>query len=1145
MRAARALALAASLVPAAPGAQPLRLGEVAERGGTVIGRVCLDADGDGRCGPGEPGVAGARLLGEGGAVALADGDGRFHLLEVPARVLRPDRAAYGGHAVTAEGLGATRAFELAPLGAVQIELAVPPAPARQPPSVAPGLAPGGAPERLADGRLRWDLGGRTAPGARLVAGGERAIAGPDGAFSLPVVLAPGENRLAVLVVAPDGGAALHAWKVHLARRREGGDLVAPERPEPLFPFQVSARRGGALVTGRLAPGLGVRVGGTAARPAPDGSFAAFAPSSHATLEVVDAGGRVLAAGALPPGADEGLRGVGMAELEVSFLGDPGVLVTGRGAGAARGRIGPLELEAGVDLDDRDRDDALADLARPRDGLVTEHALDPARTLAEPGDDGAAGDLNAPRGRAWARARADGLRLDLGAARAGITGGELGRYDRALFGAKALAARAVGPVRVEAGAFGATLREDARGNAPAAPAHDVLAATGGASLWLAHGDVVPGSEALRVEWRDPLTGRVARQARLVRGEDYEIDWTSGRVVLATPLASVGGAPSVATGDPFLAPRAEVIADYLHAVAGSAAEDLHGGRLGAAVGPLALSAHGAREERTEGSWSLAAGRVTLDLGPRLRVHGEAARSEGTLFVRGGGPGFVRSTDGGHAFGAAPAPGGGANAVHVDASGGAGPARLAAWWREREAGYSDGEFLEARDARERGAELTVLGTALSGSALWAERRGPDPADPAGLAPLDATRAVVRAGWRGDRLDLVAEGVHAVTDTALHGEETSAGLRAGWRVDPALSVELSHHQGVRVEGEGARDPTFTAAGASLVRRRETLAVRGGWGPEVGPRLLVSVERRGPGEAVYGTFTADPDAPDLLGGRSEVSALGARRRAGGAEVFAEEQFGRDAFGLRTARVFGASLEPAAGLRVSLTGERGERLRLDGSRAARRGGAGAAGAVMGPLRLAVRGELRAEGDGSQAAAGGAAEWRAGPGLAFSLRAGWVNGSFEGRRGLGFDATLAGALRRERASVLASLSRVAERRPGAVRRDAVLARLATAARASRVELGLGAGVSLQEAAGGRDDRLAGSVRTRVRLAGPLDAAVEYARRASLRGGALGALDAVRAEAGVTEGENRLALGYTFVGFGGDGLTPAADTGRLYVRAQLAY
>jgi hypothetical protein len=125
------------------------------------------------------------------------------------------------------------------------------------------------------------------------------------------------------------------------------------------------------------------------------------------------------------------------------------------------------------------------------------------------------------------------------------------------------------------------------------------------------------------------------------------------------------------------------------------------------------------------------------------------------------------------------------------------------------------------------------------------------------------------------------------------------------------------------------------------------------------------------------------------------------------------------------------------------------------------------------------------------------------------------------------------------------RPGEVRRDGVVSRLAATASAGRFEAGLGGGVAFQRVAGGSDDRVSGSVRARVRVWGPFDGAAEYDRRAPLGGERLGALDAVRVEAGVGNGEGRLAVGYTFIGFGGDGLTPAEDTGRLYVRAQLTY
>jgi hypothetical protein len=1140
--AARGLAAAAALLPAGARAQEVTFSEAPAPGGAVIGRVCLDRDGDGRCAEGEIGVAGARLLGEGGQVALADGAGRFHLLEVPGRMLLGDRVAYGGHAIAVEGLGVRRAFELGLLGAARVDLAVAPPPLAAPPALAPGGGPGGAPAREPDGRMRWDLAARTAPGAAVHAGAERAVAGADGAVAVPVTLAPGENRLGIVAVSPDGGAAAWEWPVFLAPRRAGGDLVAPSEPVRLAVFHVASRPGGALVSGRVAPGHAVRVGEVRVVPGAGGEFAAFAPEGGAGIELLDDAGRVVATAPLvPERAGAEVRAIAaLAEVEVSFFGDPGVLVTARGAGATRVRLGAVELEAGVDLDDRDRDAGLAALLRPRDALTLEHALDPERSLWVTGDDAAADDRNAARGRIWARVEAPGARLELGSARSGLVAGELGRHDRALFGAAGRAEAELGPVRVGASAFGATLREDAGGNAPPAAAHDVLLATGGAALWLSRGGVVPGSEALRVEWRDPVTGRLAEERRLVRGVDYELDWISGRVVLAVPLPSVGGATSLVTAEPFAGVRASVVADYLVAAGGPAEEDLQGGSVAAALGPVSLSVHGANEERPVDPYRLAGAAAALDLGPALRVRAEAARSSGTPFARAGG--FARSSDGGWAFGAALAPEEDADALHLEARSVAGPVAVEGWWREREAGYADARFHESLAAEERGAELTVDAGALSGALLVADRGGADPADPSGLAPRDTLHVVARAGIEGERLGLVAEGVYLEQDGTSSGEATSAGARARWRVDRSLTLDVSHHQALRTEGD-VTDPTFTAAGASLTHGATTVSARGGWGPDLGARVLVSGARAAAGDAVYGTFTADPDAPDVVGGRAAGSALGARRAAGGAEAWSEENLVRDAFGLRTARVFGLALA-RAGFRASLSGEEGERLRLDGTRAERTGAAAAVSLVRGALRASARGELRREGADDVAGAGASVEWSVAR-WGVSARASWLEGTVDGREALGLDATLAGALRREPLSFLASLSRIADRRPGEARRDAVVARLAATADVRRVELGVGAGLALQEVLGGRDDRLAGSARARVRLVGPLDGALEYARRAPLRGGDLGALDAVRVEAGVSKRESRIAVGYTLVGFGGDGLAPASDTGRLYVRAQLSY
>ncbi|WP_242343234.1 hypothetical protein [Anaeromyxobacter terrae] len=1139
----RALALVAAFAPALALGQSVLLGAQREPGGTVLGRVCLDLDRDGRCGADEPGVAGARVVAEDGAIAIADGRGRYHLLEVPGRIVLRDRTAYGGHVVLAEGLRVSRAFELAPAGAVAIELPVAP-----PRGEAPALAPvrpdePGATPALGlreDGRLGWTLVGRVPPGAIVTVANAPAKVEEDGRFQADVGLVPGENVFPVVVLAADGGLAVYSWKVHRAPRARGGELVLPSAPLRVAAMTVGAAAGGgALVHGVAPAGTRVRVGGLAPVPSGSGAFAAYLPSGarDASLELRSGNAPPLAV-ALPLPRADGLRaGAALAELELSLGGDAGVLVTARGAATAAGKAGPVEYAAGVDVDDRER--SLADLARPRDTLAVEHALDPERSFLTAGDDAAAGDRNPGRGRVWARVEAPGARLDLGTARAGLTGAELGRYDRALFGAKARGERDLGPVRVEASAFGATLRTDAGGNAPPQVAHDVLAATGGAFFWLSHGEVVPGSEGVRIEWRDPFTGLVSGGRVLARGEDYEVDWASGRIVLARPLSSAAAPPVLATGEPFSAQRAVLVVDYQHAATGPGGEDLAGGRVGASAGPLSLSAHGANEERA-GGYRLGAAAASLDLGAPLLLRAEAARSRGTPFG-GAASAFGRSADGGISFAPLAAGDGEAGAVHVEAQGALGPARYAAWWREREAGYVDFEFAEPVAARERGVEAGGRAGIFTATATYAEREGAGPSEEGDVTPSQARRLVGRGTARVGGLALTAEAAHARLVAPEPGEETSAGVRASWRTAPGLSLDLSHHQGLAVSGAG-RDPTFTAAGATVHRGDGRLSVRGGWGPELGPRVLVAGERGRDGEAVYGTYTVDPDAPSAF--RESASALGARRRAGAAEVFTEEQLARDALGLRAARVVGASVVPLRGLTLTVTGERGARLRADGSELERTGAAGAASLVRGPVRLSLRGEARREGGDAQIATGGAAEWRASPRLTLSSRAAWAHAAGV-REALAFEAAAGAALRLERAGLLATVARLADQRPGAVRRDALVARLAgTVDVAARLALGAAAAIGWDRAEGGRDDRAAGSVRAVVRVAGPADVAAEYARRAPLGGQPLGDLDALRAEAGLRAGQSRIAIGYTLLGFSGDGIAPR-DDGRIFLRAQLAY
>jgi hypothetical protein len=277
---------------------------------------------------------------------------------------------------------------------------------------------------------------------------------------------------------------------------------------------------------------------------------------------------------------------------------------------------------------------------------------------------------------------------------------------------------------------------------------------------------------------------------------------------------------------------------------------------------------------------------------------------------------------------------------------------------------------------------------------------------------------------------------------------------------------------------------------------------------------------------------------------VGGRQRFEGGSLFTEERVARDPLGVVAGRVVGAALTPVAGLTLALSGERGERLRLDGKTVARGAGGISAAWTRAALRLDGRAELRTEGKGEQWLAGAGVEWVASRRLTLAVRALAADGKLSGLRARGADGWLSAAWRSDALSILGRLGRVLDDREGVADRDATVAAAAVTAKLPRrAAVALGVDAAHQRIAGASDDRLAGSVRGSWAVAGPLDLALEYARRGSLEGRELGDLDAVRAEAGVTSNGVRLALGYTLIGFRGTGIEPEEGDGRFYLRAVL--
>jgi len=117
----------------------------------------------------------------------------------------------------------------------------------------------------------------------------------------------------------------------------------------------------------------------------------------------------------------------------------------------------------------------------------------------------------------------------------ITGTEFLRSDRALYGASAVyrseEATSFGERRTEVTLYGA--------QPDTLPSREVFLGTGGSAYFLKRQDIVEGSETVRVETRDAVTGRVVARQTLSYGEDYSFDYMQGVIILRRPLSSMTG------------------------------------------------------------------------------------------------------------------------------------------------------------------------------------------------------------------------------------------------------------------------------------------------------------------------------------------------------------------------------------------------------------------------------------------------------------------------------------------------------------------------------------------------------------------------------------------------------------------------------
>lgn len=1111
--------------------------------GAILGRVCDDRNRNGQCEADEPGLAGVRVTLETGLVSVTDSLGRFHLAQVEARapsVSQGGRLLPGRHrigvdtrwlAAGTQVIPAAATVEV-PMGAVAMQdFAV-----AQPEVHGPSVRLGDEAPRLSGGArtVRWSTRLTALEGLAVYFRGRRLDTD-----RLEVEIEPGHHELPISAVR-DGLVELLALPIDVVSRASSV-LVIPRALKTLG--RISLDPQGSLLAD-VDSETSLQVGTRLASPG---------------LVLSTTGSTVLVTATHPRAGTwsqlverprpQGAFALGLLDLEGSFDPVRGQFhVAGRGAALGRAHLLGFDLAAEVDLRDADVEQLIAgrpgSLVQARTPGVFERQLDLLQVPPTFGDASATVASNPASGRFRAEISREGWGgVGFGSTRLLFADSEVGRAARALEGGFVALRTPTENWGLELKGVAAPAQSDVVTGLSHRPAHERFEATGGSLFFLSHQQLVQGSEVLRVEWRDSITGLALADLHLARLTDYSIDATSGRVLLTKPLSFLAS-PSLLLSDPLTAGvTAVLVVDYEYLTT-DVTSQVFGGELKARAGPVKLGVGALKD----GAYNLLRARAEAALGP-LNLSAELARSSGVV------DGLAWSRDGGLSF-AAPL------ATSLAAEGWAATVRARSvglfgkgFWdvsgRFRDSGFEDiAAFGRMRQVSLRGEQ--PLGPVVI-TALADLRDVPDPRDPFSTARLTGRLVgggvgYEREGW-GVRLEARDLSQIFTSVAGLDGPERggfSLGLTGRYRLTPWLQLRAGYRQQLLEHGSTGFNDTFASLGADVsLTDWLTVGLRGGWGPTTGALAWGTVSATRGNETWYGAQSLDVDSPGLGTGERRL-VTGARQQVDSAtSVFVEDVSATDVNGLRLARAVGLSQRVGEALTITGRYERGAKS-SDGVTpdVARDAGGVTAAYESNRARLFARGEVRLEQGGlAQYLATGGGEVAILESLSASARVQFSHTSTAGqlfaRR---LDAVAGLAWRGTSAAVI---GRYTFRRDWLAKVEQVqhlVSLLPTVRFGDRFSLAAGGHVALTPTS----VLVSVSLRPSVRIIAGVEVAVEGALRTAAPDA--GSLAALRGEVGYRFDQRFfVGAGYSFLGFSGTGIEAGATgaNNRIYLRTEVAY
>lgn len=372
-----------------------------------------------------------------------------------------------------------------------------------------------------------------------------------------------------------------------------------------------------------------------------------------------------------------LQGVDRADTRDNFL-------DGRFAFYWKGQLAQKwRFTAAADTGEHPFNDLFDDFLR-KDSRAFLRRLDPELHYPTYGDDSTLVQDAPTYGRFYLRAETDNAEAMWGNFHTELTGTDLLRYSRALYGAglkwRSDGATAAGERTSQVNAFAA--------DPGTIDSREEYVSTGGSVYYLRNQDIAQGSERVFMEVRDRDSGIVLERQELIAARDYDVNYLQGRILLRSPLPIVADTSLFVRNSSIAGNPVWLVTTYEYTPGLTRPDALtYGGRAQQWIGDhVRVGATGYRQGEDQSRQTLYGADLMLRYKPGTYVRGEFARSDGI----GGGTNF--SSTGGYDFARFTAASlGPSNAfvlegaatladLGVGADGG-----FAGYFRRREAGYS----------------------------------------------------------------------------------------------------------------------------------------------------------------------------------------------------------------------------------------------------------------------------------------------------------------------------------------------------------------------------------------------------------------------------------------------------------------------------